>query len=572
MKKRRRLEHHLLNIFLILFILFQSCKSSLEVHNQSDKFITVNQAAVVSAHPIASQIGIDILRQGGNAIDAAIAVQFALAVVYPAAGNIGGGGFMIIRLSDGTCHALDFREKAPSSAHRDMFLDSLGKPIIQASRLGHLAVGVPGTVDGMIEAYKKFSKLKDWAGLVNPSVEVARKGFEVSELQAKRLNKYANTIREANTSNNPFLKDEGWESGDSILQMQLSKVLEEVAANGREGFYSGWVADRLVADMAVNNGIITLDDLKKYHSVWRAPVISEYRNHKIISMPPPSSGGIALTQLLTMVEPYDLASYGFHSKEHVHLITEAERRVFADRSQHLGDSDFYNVQQEQLTSDAYNTSRMSGYNPKEASKSKNIESGSLNESEETTHVSIIDEFDNAVSLTTTINTAYGSKVVVEGAGFFLNNEMDDFSVKPGVPNYFGLLGNEANSIVPEKRMLSSMTPTIIEKDGNVKMIVGTPGGSTIITSVFQIILNILDFGLNANEATQACRFHHQWYPDSIYIEKKCFSDSLIQSLELMGHHIKERSDIGKVETILLRKDDVIEAAADKRGDDQAIGY
>jgi len=570
-------------IFIFLFFTGLYCvqcktsdvKNEINIAHQPYNIIkskTYKNAAVVSAHHLASTIGKDIIQKGGNAIDAAIAVQFALAVTYPVAGNIGGGGFMIYRSFDGQYDALDFRESAPALAHKDMFLDDEKNVIPKKSLLGHLACGIPGSVDGMVKAFDKYSKLKDWKALVQPSVDLAANGFYVTEKQANALNTRRESFLKVNDKPIAFLKDSLWEKGDILKQPELANTFKAILEKGRAGFYEGEVANHIVNELKENGGIISHDDLKNYSAKWRKPIVSDYRGYEIVSMPPPSSGGIALTQLLGSIESFDIASMGFHSTEAIHLMTEAERRVFADRSKHLGDSDFYDVPIETLMQDEYNKKRMADFNSSKASTSEEIKPSVLQESEETTHFSIVDDEGNAVSITTTINTAYGSKVVVDGAGFFLNNEMDDFSAKPGVPNYFGLVGNEANAIEPGKRMLSSMTPTIVAKDGKVKIVVGTPGGSTIITSVFQTIVNIIDFGMNANDATQACRFHHQWLPDKIQVESECLTDTEVQKLQALGHEVTTRGGIGKVETILVNEDGSLEAAADHRKDDSASGF
>ena len=576
-----------LGLFTIACLGMYSCKDNtpLETVSMEDRIVKeviANKAGIATAHPAATQIGLDILKAGGNAIDAAIATQFALAVCYPVAGNIGGGGFMVIRNADGTNATLDFREMAPSAAHKDMYLDKNGDVIKGLSTYGHLASGVPGSVAGMIEAFNKYSKLKDWRQLVQPSVDLAAEGVELTTREADALNRYKERFLKANTRPTRFVKDGEWTNGEILYQPELAKVLEAVRDRGFDGFYKGWVADSIVAEMERGGGIVSLDDLANYEAKWREPLIGEYRGHTIISMPPPSSGGIALQQLLGSIESYDIGSYGLHSTEAVHLMVEAERRVYADRAIHLGDSDYYDVPLEGLIQDVYNQDRMKSFDANKASISTDIEAGTPapKESDQTTHFSIVDEYGNAVSLTTTINTGYGSKVVVGGAGFFLNNEMDDFSSKPGVPNFFGLIGNEANSIQPGKRMLSSMTPTIVlDPGGNLKIVVGTPGGSTIITSVFQTIVNILDFNMNATEATQACRFHHQWLPDLTFYEPECFNDELMNQLTDMGHKLMSRAEltggnglIGKIETILINDEGKLEVAADRRANDTAMGY
>ena len=572
----------LLTLFLCITIIGCKEHTTVSIEDQIQKKAVAANAGIASAHPAASQIGLDILKAGGNAVDAAIATQFALAVCYPVAGNIGGGGFMVIRNADGTSATLDFREMAPAAAHADMYLDEEGNVISGLSTFGHLASGVPGSVAGMVAAFDKYSKLKDWQMLIEPSVKLAAAGVELTTREARNLNSRKDDFLKANTTSTRFTKETPWAKGELLKQPELAKVMEAIRDHGFDGFYRGWVADSIVAEMNRGEGIITLQDLANYKARWRNPAIGQYKGHEIISMPPPSSGGIALQQLLSSIEPYDIGSYGFQSKEAIHLMVEAERRVYADRATHLGDSDYYDVPISGLMADAYNNNRMESFDPGKASKSDEIEAGTPapEESEQTTHFSIVDAEGNAVSLTTTINTAYGSKVVVGGAGFFLNNEMDDFSAKPGVPNFFGLVGNEANSIQPGKRMLSSMTPTIVvDPEGQLKIVVGTPGGSTIITSVFQTIVNILDFDMDASEATQACRFHHQWLPDMTFYEPDCFDQDLIGGLTDMGHVLKSRDEvtggnglIGKIETILVREDGQLEVAADRRGDDTAMGY
>ena len=563
-------------IFLAFSITIISCKNKIRQAEtpvyELNKSIVSDSAMVASAHFMASEIGKSILKKGGNAIDAAIAIQFALDVCYPVAGNIGGGGFMVYRSKDGEVATLDYREKAPLAASADMYLDENGDADLSKSQLGHLAVGVPGSVDGMVSAFEKYSKLKDWKTLVQPSVDMARNGFQLTERQAKNLNNGKKAFKKANSKPNLFSSDKIWIKGELLVQEDLAKVYEAIRDNGREGFYSGWVADSLVAEMNRGNGIITLEDLKLYKAKWRAPVSGNYKGHTVYSMPPPSSGGILLVQMLEMLEDYDLSEMGFHSKEAIHLITEVERRAYADRAAHLGDMDFYPVPLKQLSDSIYCRERMLDFNPKKASLSENISEGSFKESEQTTHFNVVDKEGNAVSITTTLNGGYGSKVVVAGTGILLNNEMDDFSAKPGTPNMFGLIGAEANKIEPEKRMLSSMTPAIVEKDGKLLLVVGTPGGSTIITSVLQTTINILDYGMNANDAVQSARFHHQWLPNVVTVEKDMIGAELSNALEEMGHKITPRGNIGRVEAILINKDGKLEGAADKRGDDHAAGY
>lgn len=526
---------------------------------------------VVSAHPEASKAGVEILKKGGNAVDAAVAVQFALAVVYPSAGNIGGGGFMVYRSKTGQTSTLDYREKAPASASRDMYLDASGNVIPGKSLRGHLASGVPGSVDGMVEAHKKYGKLP-WKQVVQPAVDLAEKGFILSADQASDLNRAkANFIKYNEVSS--FVKNEEWKGGDKLAQPELANTLKLIRDKGRAGFYEGTVAEMLTAEMKRGAGLISKEDLKNYHSVWRTPVTGMYKGYKITTMPPPSSGGIALVQLLGSIEKFPLKKWGFNSDSTIQVMVEAERRVYADRATHLGDPDFYKVPQKQLLEKPYILSRMNNFSWGKATPSSEISAGKLTpkESEETTHFSITDREGNAVSITTTLNGSYGSLVIVKGAGFFLNNEMDDFSSKAGAPNMYGLVGGEANAIAPNKRMLSSMTPTIIEKDGKLFMVVGTPGGSTIITSVFQTILNVIEFNKTMQEAVAAPRFHHQWLPDEVSMESSRLDTRLKENLRNKGYKINERGSIGRVDAILVTPRGY-QGGADPRGDDTAAGW
>ncbi|MGV0979054.1 gamma-glutamyltransferase [Empedobacter falsenii] len=528
---------------------------------------------VVTAHPEASKVGVEILKKGGNAIDASIAVQFALAVVYPNAGNIGGGGFLVYRDAKGKTDALDYREKAPLKASEDMYWDKNGNAITDLSLYGQFAAGVPGTVDGMVKAHEKYGKL-NWKELVQPAINLAQKGFKITKQQASELTNKHNDFVKYNSKTNALTSKSSWKEGDLLVQKDLANTLKLIQQKGRAGFYEGKTADLIVKEMKRGNGIISHEDLKEYQSVWRTPVSGNYKGLKVISMPPPSSGGIALVSLFQSIEDYPINKWGFQADSTIQVMVEAERRVYADRAEHLGDPDFIKVPQKQLLDKSYNVNRMKDFSFDRATPSSAIKAGEIigKESMETTHYVIVDKDGNAASVTTTLNNSYGSLVVVEGAGFLLNDEMDDFSVKPGTPNLYGLVGGKANAIEPSKRMLSSMTPSILEKDGKLLMVVGTPGGSTIITSVFQAILNVVDFGMTMQEAVAAPRFHHQWLPDQIDYEPNAISENVRESLKQKGYTLKERKPYGRVEGILVNTDGTYQAGADPRGDDKAVGY
>ncbi|MBS1920759.1 MAG: gamma-glutamyltransferase [Bacteroidetes bacterium] len=535
------------------------------------KRIVCSNGAVVSAHTLASKIGVEILEQGGNAIDAAIATQFALAIVYPEAGNIGGGGFTVARLSDGKTIALDYRETAPGKATRDMYIDETGKARTDKSQIGHLSVGIPGSVAGLF-ALSKYGKLS-FKKLIQPAIDLAEKGFEITGKEADMLNYLRLNLKKYNTQPTAFEKDVPWEKGDLLIQKDLANTLKRIRDKGASGFYEGKTAKLIAEEMRRGGGIITENDLKNYKAKFRLPHVFDYKGYTIIGMPMPSSGGLLLHQMMKMIEDRNIAAMGFESTQAVQLMTEVERRAFADRAEYMGDADFYKVPVSMLTNDVYLQERMKDYDPNKATPSSMVKPGKLSraEKEETTHFSVIDKDGNAVAVTTTLNGGFGSRVVVGGGGFFLNDEMDDFSIKPGVPNMFGAVGGEANSIVAGKRMLSSMTPTIVLKNNEPYLIVGTPGGTTIPTSVFQTLVDILEFGMNTEDAVNKPKFHHQWLPDVLEVEKG-FPQEAQENLIKMGYTIKQRNAIGRTEVIKILPDKKIEAVADTRGEDDAEGW
>ncbi|SHL64348.1 gamma-glutamyltranspeptidase / glutathione hydrolase [Chitinophaga jiangningensis] len=535
-----------------------------------EKNITAAKGAVVSAHPLASEAGVLVLRQGGNAVDAAIATQLALAVVYPGAGNIGGGGFLVAHLKNGRNIAIDYRETAPAKASRDMYLDSAGNAITKLSLDGHLAAGIPGTVAGLF-ASMKYAKLP-FSKLIAPAILLAEKGFVITAKEAESLNHTREEFVKLNTVPTAFVKEVPWKAGDTLVQPDLAHTLKLIRDKGQAGFYEGETADNIVSEMQRGGGIITLADLKNYKAVERKAIAFQYKGQTIVTMPLPSSGGVCLQQMMMMVENYPVAKWGFQSPQALQLMIEAERRAYADRAEFLGDPDFVKVPVARLIDPSYIRSRMSTFTPGTAGNSDSTKAGLTKESEQTTHLSVIDADGNAVAVTTTLNGHYGSRTVAGKAGFLLNNEMDDFSVKPGVPNMYGLVGTEANAIAPGKRMLSSMTPTIVLKNNKPIYSLGTPGGATIITSVFQTLMNTLEFGLSPEDAVNKPKFHHQWLPDVVYVEPG-FPEEGVQALEQMGYKIEKRGPIGRTE--LIKKDlktGQLQAAADKRGDDGAAGY
>ena len=537
--------------------------------------IEASNGMVVTTHPAASQIGLDILRKGGNAIDAAVAVNFALAVCHPAAGNIGGGGFLVYRTAKGKAYTLDYREMAPLAASRDMYLDSMGQVIPGKSFVGIHSVGVPGAVAGMEAMHKRLGKLA-WEDLVQPAVDLARNGVVLTGKEARGLNRNRTDFMKYNPGRAYMVKADStlWAEGELFIQNDLANTLERILKNKSKGFYQGETADLFVKEMERQGGIITHRDLKSYKPIWRKPLISQYNQYSIIGMPPPSSGGVAIGQLFSMIKPYPLARWGAQSDSTIQVMIEAERRVYADRAKWLGDPDFVKVPLTELLDSNYLAQRMQNMQFEKATKSSDVSAGTFSgyESPETTHYSIVDKDGNAVAITTTLNNSYGSKVFVGGAGFLLNDEMDDFSAKAGVPNLYGLVGTKANEIQPRKRMLSSMTPTIVTEGKKLKLVVGTPGGSTIITSVFQVMLNSLVFGMNMQQAVEYPRFHHQWLPDLTRYEAKRFDEAQLGRLKAKGYELNSTSSIGLVEGIYILPNGPYQGGADSRGDDTALGY
>jgi len=570
------MKKQLIAIFVASF--FSACHTanksgrlSFDPFNYSvNKRSETSNGAVASAHPLASKVGVEILRQGGNAVDAAIAVQLALAVVYPQAGNIGGGGFMVARLADGQLVSIDYREAAPGKAHRDMYIDSSGNPRTDLSQDGHLASGIPGTIAGLFEsaAYAKLPFEK----LIAPAIILAENGFKITAREAAGLNRLQSDLHRYNTQMPVFVKEDPWEDGDILIQKDLANTLKRIRDKGAAGFYEGKTAQLIVEEMQRGKGIISYDDLKSYKAKKRQPHVFNYKDYQIVGMPMPSSGGLLVHQMMKMIESRNIGAMGFQTPQSVQLMIEAERRSYADRAKFMGDADFYKVPVAELTSDKYLAERMKDYSPDRAGSSRITEPGMINgyESPQTTHLSVLDKDGNAVAVTTTLNNSYGSRTVVGGAGFFMNDEMDDFSVKPGVPNMYGAIGGEANAIAPGKRMLSSMTPTVVLKDNKPFLVLGTPGGTTIPTSVFQTLVNILEFNLSTTDAVDKPKFHHQWLPDHVNIELG-FQPRTADTLRAMGYKLVPSTSIGRMEVIRVLPNGKIEAVADRRGDDTAEG-
>lgn len=554
---------------IVLAVLLASAGLSAQYkdYNTVKEVRVKNKGVVVCAHPLASEAGAKVMAMGGNAYDAAVATQLALAVVYPQAGNIGGGGFLVGVKNTGEKFTIDFRETAPAKATKDMYLDRNGKADTNISQFGHLASGIPGSVAGFF-ATLKYCNLP-MEKLIQPAIDLAEKGFAITDHEAELLNSKRADFQKYN-ANRPmaFVKNESWKAGDILVQKDLAETLRRIQKDGMKGFYEGKTAELIATEMKTGKGIITLADLKNYKVAERKPLEFDYKGSHIVTMPLPSSGGILLAQMLKMAAYENLENFQQNSTKAVQIMVEAERRAFADRAEYMGDPGFIKDQTQMLVSDIYLKNRWKSFNANLATKSADV--GKIikptKESTETTHISIIDKDGNSVSVTTTLNGYYGSKVLVSGAGFFMNNEMDDFSVKPGVPNMFGAVGGEANKIEAGKRMLSSMTPTIVMKNNKPYMVVGTPGGTTIPTSVYQSIVDVIDFKISPNIAVNAPKFHHQWLPETVTVEKN-FPENTISDLEKMGYKIERTPMIGKTEMIVLDEDGNISAVADGRGDD-----
>lgn len=564
------------SVILPILALFISCLLACNNNKTQDQSIsqyeTGENGVVVSAHPLASKIGLDVLKSGGTAIEAAVAVQFALAVVCPRAGNIGGGGFAIIRLADGSVDALDYREVAPLQSQRDMYLDSLGQVVKDLSVKGGLSIGVPGTVDGMAMLMDKYGSGMSLAELIEPSKNIAENGFLISQSEADRLNRYKSDFEKYTDHSSPFLKADEWAVNDSLIQLNLAETLKLLQQQGRDGFYKNSHAIDLVDKVNSTGGVLSMSDLLEYKSVWRTPIQHDYKEYRVISMPPPSSGGLVLAQMLSMLDKIEIDTFSDINSGYIHAMVEVEKRAYSDRAKYMGDSDFVDIPIVEMLSSSYLDKKLDNYDIGTASMAEQIYNDldfQTLESYETTHTSIVDKYGNAVSITTTLNSNYGSKVYFEKGGYFLNNEMDDFSSKPGTPNQFGLVGGEANAIAPNKRMLSSMTPTIIEKNDSLYMVLGSPGGSTIITSVLQVFLNVAQFNMPLDIAVNHKRFHHQWLPDHILYEDGCFEEVTKAHLAAKGHKFEQTKAIGKVKAILIQGGKMI-GSGDQRNLDDAV--
>jgi gamma-glutamyltranspeptidase/glutathione hydrolase len=528
-----------------------------------------DNGAVTSAHPLASMVGAAMMQEGGNAFDAAIATQLSLAVVFPGAGNIGGGGFMLARKANGELIGIDYREAAPASASRDMYLDAQGNPIAEKSTRGASASGIPGSIAGMISTHA-YAKLP-FAKLIEPAIEFAEFGYVISEREAKGLNADRANFLKHSSAPSAFTQKEVWKAGDTLIQLELAATLKRIQAKGLAGFYEGATAEYIVKEMQHSGGYISLGDLKNYQPKFRKPLEFDYRGHHVISFAPPSSGGILIAQMMQMIAPFNVEKMGLNTLASVNLMVEAQRRAYADRAEHMGDPDYWKVPTKTLISNSYAQARMSDYKEGVAGSSKITVAGQAHESEQTTHFSVIDKEGNMVAITTTLNDTYGNKTIVAGAGFLLNNEMDDFSVKPGVPNMYGALGGEANSIQPGKRMLSSMTPTLVTVKGKPYISIGTPGGTTIPNQVYEGLVNIIDHKMTIKQAIDATRFHHQWIPDVVALESD-FPEDIEAGLKNMGYKTIRRGKFGRMDGILISSDGKRMAAGDKRGDDSVAGY
>ncbi|KMQ74097.1 gamma-glutamyltransferase [Marinobacter subterrani] len=538
--------------------------------------VTAQQGMVATSHTLATEVALEVFRNGGNAVDAAVTAGFALAVTQPRSGNIGGGGFMLIARGDGSePEAIDYREKAPAAATATMFQDEAGNVVKDRSRFTHLAAGVPGTVAGLALALERHGTISLDQALA-PAIKLAREGFIVPRRFTEGLEQARDRLGRWPASLKTFYKEDGsaWQPGERFRQPELAATLQRIADNGVSGFYQGKTAELIAGEMARHDGLITLEDLKNYQPVVRTPVHGTYRGYDIYSMSPPSSGGTHIVQILNILEGFPMAEFGHNSAAAIHHMAEAMKLAYADRSKYLGDTDYVEVPLQGLTSKGYAEELRKSIDPQKARPASDINPGQPApwESPETTHFSVVDKWGNAVSNTYTINFSYGSGITVEGAGFLLNNEMDDFSAKPGVPNAYGLIGGEANKVEPGKRMLSSMSPTIVKKNGKNVLVTGSPGGSRIITTTLQVIMNVIDHGMNIQTAVSVPRIHHQWLPDEIRIEQGISPDT-IRLLEQQGHKVVRNSAMGAIQSIMIGEDGTLYGGADpRRSTSSAMGY